>query len=63
MGTYGLTTQDELVKVIEVDILTVEERNVVDRLVANMKNRVYNQEEHVGGTQGMDETVCATQGN
>jgi len=48
---------------MEVAILTAEERNVVDCLVASVQNRVYNQEKFFDGTQGMDETVGATQGN
>jgi len=48
---------------MEVDILTVEDRNVIDCLVASVQNRVYNQDENFDGTQGMDETVGATQGN
>jgi len=36
---------------------------VVDCLVASVQNWVYNQEEIFDGTQGMDETFGATQGN
>jgi len=32
-------------------------------LVASVQNRVYHQEENFDGTQGMDETVGAAQGN
>jgi len=71
METGGKTTEEEPFKVMEVDILTVEERNVVDCLVASVQNRVGNeeesvddmQEENVGATEGREEgNVGATQG-
>jgi len=52
MTKGGLTTEDEPVNIMEVDILSAEERNVVNCLVASVQNRVYNQEENVGATQG-----------
>jgi len=54
------TTEDD--EVMEVDILTDEERNVRYCLVASVQNSVYNVEENVDVTQAMDETVGATQG-
>ena len=63
MAKGGLTTEDEPVNIMELDILSAEERNVVDYLVASVQNRVYNQEENVEGTQGMDEMACDNQGN
>jgi len=56
---------------MEVDILTAEERNVVESLVASVQNRVGNEEEivddmqedNVGATEGREEgNVGATQG-
>ena len=61
MTKGGLTTEDEPVNIMEVDMLTAEERNVID--YASVQKRVYNQEENVDGTQGMDEIACDTQGN
>jgi len=63
MTKGGLTIEDEPVNIMEVDILSAEERNVVDCLVASVQNRIYNQEENVDGTQGMEEMACDTQGN
>jgi len=56
------TTESEHDEVQEVDLLTAEERNMIDCLVDNVQNIVYNQEKNVVGTQGMDETVGDTQG-
>lgn len=65
------TREEEPIKVMEVDILTAEERNVVECLVASVQNRVGNeeeivddmQEENFGATEGMEEdNVGATQG-
>jgi hypothetical protein len=67
----GKTPEEEPFKVMEVDILTAEERNVVDCLVANVQNRVGNEEENVDdmqeknadATEGREEgNVGATQG-
>jgi hypothetical protein len=63
MTEGGLTTEDEPVNIMEVDILSAEERNVVDCLVASVQNKLYNQEENVDGTQGMEEMACDTQRN
>jgi len=46
---------------MEVDILTADEENVIDCLVASVRNRVYNVVENVDATQDMDETVGAAQ--
>lgn len=51
MGTDGATTEAEPFKVMEVDILTIEERNVVESLVASVQNRVGNEEEIVDAMQ------------
>jgi hypothetical protein len=63
MAKGGLTIEDEPVNIMEVDILSAEERNVVDCLVASVQNRVYNEEENDDYTQGMEEMTCDTQGN
>lgn len=52
--SMGTTKVDE---VMEVDILTSEERNVIDTLVASVQKRVFNVEENVDATQGMEETT------
>ena len=62
MTKGGLTIEDEPVNIMEVDILSAEERNVVNCLVARVQNRVYNQEEMACDTQGNDEdNVGATE--
>jgi len=64
MGTNRVTIEVEPFKVIHVNILTVEERNVVECLVVSVQNRVGNQEGNVDARHEIQEdNVGATQGS
>jgi len=52
-----MQTEAEPCNVMDVDILTAEERSVVESLVANVQNKVGDEEDNVGNV----DTVGATQ--
>ncbi|KEH31222.1 hypothetical protein MTR_4g094228 [Medicago truncatula] len=52
----SMQTQAEPCNVMDVDILTAEERSVIESLVANVQNRVGDEEDNVGNVGATQET-------